>query len=285
MNHILARFFNDKFPTQKSIPNFSVHKNPLLTQLKREATFSEANTYYSPEIVTNSTVCPTIPTNIRNNSKKKTTHRRYNTRINLHIYNKEEIAKNANDIVSTLLEEKNDDLEYADVKKHDIPKEQAIDPIFYIKNDLQYEPDVKKNYKSINLQIKCLGNLKNRHILIKGVNDYELHSVKYKNLNNYIGEYKGVTNGQNRNIKKQIERLFSDGDRLPKVNSKKIHKRNVVCNELYMNYLPSLGFPKTLDERMQLSYNSAKKTLMHFEERRSKLKQKIRNVMNFLNYE
>ena len=171
------------------------------------------------------------------------------------------------------------------VTKHDIPKEQAIDPIFYIKNDLQYEPDVKKNYKSINLQIKCLGNLKNRHILIKGVNDYELHSVKYKNLNNYIGEYKGVTNGQNRNIKKQIERLFSDGDRLPKVNSKKIHKRNVVCNELYMNYLPSLGFPKTLDERMQLSYNSAKKTLMHFEERRSKLKQKKRNIMNFLNYE
>ena len=45
--------------------------------------------------------------------------------------------KNMKDIVSTLLEEKNDDLEYADVKKHDIPKEQAIDPIFYIKNDFQ----------------------------------------------------------------------------------------------------------------------------------------------------
>ena len=283
MNDVLARFFNDKFPTQKSIPNFSVQKNPLLTQLKNEATFSEANTYYSPELATNSTICPT--TNTRSNYKKKTTHRRYNTRINLHIYNKEEIAKNANDIVSTLLEEKNDNIEYANVKNHDIPKEQAIDPIFYIKNDMQYEPDVKKNYKSINLQIKCLGNLKNRHTLIKGVNDYELHSVKYKNLNNYIGEYKGVANGQNRNIKKQIERLFSEGDRLPILNLKKIHKKNVVCKELYMNYLPSLGFPKTLDERMQSSYNSAKKTLMHFEERRSELKQKKRNVMNFLNYD
>ena len=107
---------------------------------------------------------------------------RYNTKINLHLFNKEEIAKNANDIVNTLLEEKDEDIEYANVKKHDEPKEQAIDPIFYIKNDLKDEPDVKQNYKSINLQIKCLGSLKNRHTLIKGVNDYELHSVKYKIL-------------------------------------------------------------------------------------------------------
>ena len=288
MTDILAKFFNDNYPTNHSITNLKIEKKALLNKYKiNNTSSSEFNTFFPAEVATNSTNCPTLTNDINNLnfSRNKSNKLLKNKSI---MFNRDEISKNANEIVNTLLENKNEDeYEYAEIKKtKDDLKEQPIDPKFYIKENLRADPEQKKNFKSIKLQIKCLGNMRNRQNLIKGVNEYELNSVKYKNLNNYIGEYQNNnTNKNNKIAKNKIKILFSEGTNQPlpplKKNNRIQRNKNIhlELEDFYTRYLPSLEIAKTIDERLKMSYESAHKTLLHFQERREELQKKKNDLI------
>lgn len=269
MTDILAQFFNEKYHIKNK--KYSVRKNELLKKLRKNDNYL-FNTIFPCEIPTSYTHCPTVPNGPLTNRSR-----------NPLLEDREEITKDANYIVNHLLNRKKDELEYATVKKNqDIIKEQDIDPLFYIKSDLTREPDTQKNYKSINMQIKCLGNAKNRHNLIKGVNDYELNSVKYKSLNNYIGEYQGKNGKSNKTIKKQIERMLINEERLPIIKtSRNINRRQY--NMLDYQYLNTINYPKTIDEKIVINYNAAQKTLQHFKERRYEIDKKKKELLALFN--
>lgn len=288
MTDILAKFCNDNYSTNNSITNLKIEKKAFLNKYKiNNTSSSEFNTFFPAEVGTNSTNCPTLTNGINNLnfSRNKSNKLLKNKSI---MFNRDEISKNANEIVNTLLENKNEDeYEYAEIKKtKDDLKEQPIDPKFYIKDNLRADPEQKKNFKSIKLQIKCLGNMRNRQNLIKGVNEYELNSVKYKNLNNYIGEYQNNnTNKNNKIAKNKIKILFSEGSNqpLPPLKKNKRMQRNknihLELEDFYTRYLPSLEIAKTIDERLKMSYESAHKTLLHFQERREELQKKKQDLI------
>ena len=259
MTDILARFFNENKKKK-----YSVRKNQLLKKLKNND-YNFFNTIFPCEIPTSYTHCSTIPNCPLTNRSR-----------NPLLEDREEITKDANEIVSHLLTRKKGELEYATVKKYDAMKEQDIDPLFYIKSDLLREPDTKKNYRSINMQIKCLGNVKNRHNLIKGVNDYELNSVKYKTLNNYIGEYQD--NNSNHSMKKQIEKMLIKEERLPMIKTSRNRQRRQY-NMLDYQFLNTVNYPKTIDEKIDINYNAAQNTLQHFKERRYEIDKKKKELL------
>lgn len=288
MTDILAKFFNDNYPTNNSITNLKIEKKTFLNKYKiNNTSSSEFNNFFPAEVATNSTNCPTLSNGINNFNFTRNKNKNLLKNKSIMV-NREEISKNANEIVNSLLENKNEDeFEYAEIKKtkYDF-KEQPIDPIFYIKDNLREEPDQKKNFKSIKLQIKCLGNMKNRQNLIKGVNEYELHSVKYKNLNNYIGEYQNNnSNKTNKNAKNKIKMVLSEGSASPLPPIKKIKKiqrnKNIhfELEDFYTRDLPNLDIVKTIDERLKKSYESAHKTLLHFQERREELQKKKQDLI------
>ena len=262
MTDILARFFNEN-----KNKKYSVRKNQLLKKLKND--YNLFNTIFPCEIPTSYTHCSTVPNG-------PLTQRSRNPLLE----DREEITKDVNEIVSHLLDRKKGELEYATVKKNDVMKEQDIDPLFYIKSDLAREPDTQKNYKSINMQIKCLGNVKNRHNLIKGVNDYELNSVKYKSLNNYIGEYQMKDNNSNHSLKKQIDKMLINDERLPIIRASRNRQRRQY-NMLDYKYLNTINYPKTIDEKIDINYKAAQNTLRHFKERRYETDKKKKELLAF----
>ena len=61
-------------------------------------------------------------------------------------------------------------------------KQPEINPMKYIQMNLSENPHNSSKFKSYNIQVKLIGNEKNRNLLLDGVNFYNNNYVKYKNI-------------------------------------------------------------------------------------------------------
>ena len=75
----------------------------------------------------------------------------------------------------------------------------SINPISYIKFNLDNEPKNKKLFKSFDKQTMIIGSQKYRDDLINGVNEYRNNILKYKELKGPIACYKKKCNEKNEN--------------------------------------------------------------------------------------
>ena len=62
------------------------------------------------------------------------------------------------------------------------PKQPEINPMKYIKMNLSENPHSPDKFKSYNIQVKLIGNEKNRNLLLDGINFYNMNYVKYKSI-------------------------------------------------------------------------------------------------------
>ena len=132
-------------------------------------------------------------------------------------YNKNmhEMSSNVGIILKTLLNNEEEEENKFKSNKYDSQKninntENIINPLKIIQSNLSNEPENNDLYYSKNLQIKCLGNDKNRKNMINGVNRYITNKEKYKKI--YVD-------------------IPSERKKKEKVNIDKIMKKNKILNE------------------------------------------------------
>ena len=186
--------------------------------------------------------------------------------------NKEEISTNVGIILKTLLNNKDEDDKLSNEKKEEENlnnTENLINPLKIIQSNLSNEPDNNDLYKSKNLQVKCLGNEKNRKKMFNGINVYKRDKEKYKIVN--------VDIPSNRKKKEQVnidkimkKNKIIDENTLLRFNFNINNNINNNKSKKIRNYYQDKNFSKiyneyaSLDERLRISEQSAFETLRLF---------------------
>ena len=161
---------------------------------------------------------------------------------------KKKINENVNKIIKILLSDKFDEKKFLKpkinlkniIKKKNKSKE--IDPKYYIKNKFQTEPNNKNLFKTYKNQIKALGSEKYRNSLLRGINEFEIKTLKYSFLKGPIGlNLKPKENKINKDIKNLIldieQNSFSPINKIRKRNNLPYLKKYNTENKVKINSL------------------------------------------------
>ena len=90
----------------------------------------------------------------------------------------------------------------------------TISPMKYIKMNFSENPHKINKFKSYNIQIKAIGNLKYRNFLLEGINFFKNNYIKYKNLKPtkaYNSKYEENQKENNKQINEMIQNTKQTG--------------------------------------------------------------------------
>ena len=110
------------------------------------------------------------------------------------------------------------------------PKQPEINPMKYIKMNLSENPHSPDKFKSYNIQVKLIGNEKNRNLLLDGINFYNMNYVKYKSIKPTMIFNTKYEKEQN----KKINEMFHDKKR-PKLIFNTQYNNNKKSKKLLKN--------------------------------------------------
>lgn len=178
------------------------------------------------------------------------------------------------EILTTLLESSKSELQHYVEKPKDASYQNSIDKKDYIKENLKCEPENSKKYKSIDIQIQCMGEKKYRDNLIRGVNEYELNGVKCARLGSFKEMNEKEIAKRNRKIEKK---LGLDLTSKPEKRTVTNYRRNIHLK--FCGTLPPIADKNNIDERLAKSMKSAKKMLSYVNRRREELRLKKKAIM------
>lgn len=125
--------------------------------------------------------------------------------ISKHSINERMIENRVNNIINNLLYGNKEKINNKKVNHILFPLNKSINPKKYIEINLINEPNNNELFQSFNEQIKRLGNIKLRHYLIDGINNYS------KNVKNYSKIHQDVFykyNYDNKSFKKAIRNII-----------------------------------------------------------------------------
>ena len=199
------------------------------------------------------------------------------------------IDKIVNMITSSKFDKKKFLKEETDLKTliNNEKKNKMIDPKYYIKTNFQKEPNNITLFKSYKKQVEALGNEKYRNALFKGLNDYELKSLKYSSLKGPTGYNKNKSLDKPNNTNKEIKQLILDMEECSfnyyntNNNINKGRNNLPLIRDFHTYNKLKLTRNETLNERLLDSMVMAKKTLNHFIKRNKEYEKMKENISNY----
>jgi hypothetical protein len=293
-NDILSTFYSEQYLTK-----YSFHKNKsnsFISNLRNPDIFEFNNTML--KLKNKYSILKNLKINLPQKSPKEKQAINSNSTPSLLINNfheinvspkKREMNENVDKIVNMLISNKLDKTSFlTPVENTELEiKEKDIDPKFMIKRNFKFEPNNKNLFKSYGSQIKALGNEKYRRALFRGVNDYEIQTVKYSSLKGPTGydanENKKKKNKTNSEIKKLIwdmeKNSFND-----QLNNNNIGRNKCfpVINKYNSNGKKKVSTPVTVDEKLIRSMENAQNTLIHFNNRGKEYQKMKEDIYKFL---
>ena len=299
---ILSTFYNEQYITRYSINN-KKNKNSFLSKLNNtdiiyNNTMLKLKKKYFK--VNNITVNPEKILNQNKETSSNSTPSIYiqnfnkiyeNTHDNRLIVNKmnSNIDKIVNMITSSKFDKKKFLKEETDLKTliNNEKKNKMIDPKYYIKTNFQKEPNNITLFKSYKKQVEALGNEKYRNALFKGLNDYELKSLKYSSLKGPTGYNKNKSLDKPNNTNKEIKQLILDMEECSfnyyntNNNINKGRNNLPLIRDFHTYNKLKLTRNETLNERLLDSMVMAKKTLNHFIKRNKEYEKMKENISNY----
>lgn len=248
---------------------FNLKKNIKIYPKKSLSEYKDINTCSTVSIYDKNINDTNIEKNIKNKKEKK------------------KINENVNKIIKLLLSDKFDENKFLTTKNNlktiikNQNKNKEIDPKYYIKNKFQIEPNNKNLFKTYKKQIKALGSEKYRNYLFKGINEFEIKTLKYSFLKGPIGlNLKPKENKINKDIKDLI--LHIEENSFTPINTNIIKRNNLpYLQKFHTEEKVKINSFDILNKKINESMIMAEKTINHFNKREKEYNKIYTNILNY----